>query len=847
MGGMGSSASVLASPAAGKAVAVESEGNFIDLDAVPSSATTGEGKRGGSIEAGERGRVAEVRKIDFEDGEDVPMTQEEEEVNYQLKSLSCSQEAGGVDDANDGGKEDVFWTPVGPKGLKENEFEGDAMEDADKVVCRDRSVVGAAKDLGEGEGKGVLKESDGMSDRQDLSLPDTEVDGEHGLFQERVASTPSSKDSVSSASDGVETYGNNVSVSDSESDEDDDALLQPLATRRSSRAAVPPPRYDPSRLVAMSSVFEPRSTRCPRGGRVKNSASALMADVERERAREAELEKLRSEVDGDLDSQDGSDEDVEAYKRMAAAHERERLELLRVFNSYERPSPLFTTPVRMLSMDEELLKLTGRGGRNVLEHPLLSLLVRVLRDCPHGVDIGETVSLHEMKWTVDGKSRPSISPEKCDKLLALLWQLSVHDDTPARTASLSITSHSGDRSKFQEVLVSLLSSEAGGTCRALPPVLCLLACFGADFDDAMTSSQAGVSAMDVDGSSDIPCASPDGEAEVINDLIRVKTVGMESGSLDYETVANAEEGVGDTMFSRCVRNLQRAFAAYSAAVRGGMSLQWLGKSEREEGAGLLKGRLSSGDDWFDDDTESVKILLATCGKVLSSPFGNEIAHEVGSFMEAVISRVDESSWASVRWDAAKTFVKQSSRLKLQGAIATHLLPCGTTRSRCLQLDYAFLCLKQWSSGPADNPQLSDIADVHSSKPLPHDQHPGRLSFLLSDIVVALKDVPQIDKSSDVHWLYGVAVLAKQVLTDEDVVQRRDIGDAALLKGILTRLRRESNKLMDDTVLHLVRDTFDAVENFLGIVGQNDQSLNLEFNPLEKKEKKQQTLAIMLKK
>jgi hypothetical protein len=318
---------------------------------------------------------------------------------------------------------------------------------------------------------------------------------------------------------------------------------------------------------------------------------------------------------------------------------------------------------------------------------------------------------------------------------------------------------------------------------------------------------------------------------------------MDPAALDYAIVAVRDADLAPmSMPGRAARNLRRAFCVYEAAVQAGMDLDWLARTEGQEGTGLCKSRRKPPGEraWSAADGDAAVRLLIACVRVLMSPFGGEIAREVGRLFAAVLERVAPDAWPAFRWRAAKSLVAQCDRMYVQVGLATFGLPYLTTRSRCLQLDYAHLCLGQWCSGPAGEPRPLDVS---RAQPRPDDA--DRLSFSLSDVTVQLESVPEMGKGTDAMWACGIGRLAKQVISDEDVLGRRAAGDVGRLVDVLKGMRRLSHRVGGGIPVQNMRLALDTTMSVLNGYAETDRRAYLELHPRERGSKAQRTIESLL--
>lgn len=856
----------------------------------------------------------------FGEDADVPMTQEEEEVNAGMQELNCSQDMGALPgvpfvgeepeggdremtpvnspQASDdvmpdnevtvavGGKQDLK-TPGGPDSADAMKICGevspastnsgdtvyvDALGETPDLAARKAlsraspealdipsdcaASPAATKNPSSPAASPVVLDSSSDCAASPIALDSPSSGASSPAAMESGAADSSPRSAVDDDSDDVELASAaavTAAASDSESDEDDDDLLEPVVPmRRATRASAAPNRYDPSAAGSGGgrggSVFGVLGGSGGRRAAPRRAAAAPTAAVrrshERHNERERDLKVLREEVqmaeqEGTGGGEAGGEEDM--FAQMAAVQEAARIAAQASYDRFERPPPLFVEPVAMIGRDEE--DWTPNEG-NCVDYNVESLwlhpLTQVLHDAAShekkGVDIGVMLSLSVMQWTIDPKGGVEVSHVFSDVLVRMLWQLVAHDNTKTSRPFGPGFRSSGDRYDIFAMLIELVK-RGHSSSRALPPLRSLLAAFGADFDGAMTASEAA--AADVERAE---TASQE-FANLIEDEILAKTAGMERSSLDHEIVAVRDvDRDPSSMTARAARNLRRAFRVYEMAIQSGMDLKWLAKSETEVGQGLRQPRRPCDPgQWSEDDADAAVQLLITCARVVASPFGAELARDAGYAMSAVMERVPEDAWPAFRWRAVKALMGVSDRIGVQVAFATHDFPYLTCRARGLQLDFAFACLAHWCRGPSDDPRPVDVAKLRPPKP------DGELfSYSLRDVTELLASVPEFKKRTQERWLLGVGQLAKQALGDTDVIMSRKPHELKQLIDRLKLLRKVSNRLGHGVMMHHFRLVLSTTLTVLSGHSENDKQAKRELFPESFGHKTQQSMHDMVK-
>lgn len=153
----------------------------------------------------------------------------------------------------------------------------------------------------------------------------------------------------------------------------------------------------------------------------------------------------------------------------------------------------------------------------------------------------------------------------------------------------------------------------------------------------------------------------------------------------------------------------------------------------------------------------------------------------------------DEEWTSFRQHAAKNIIAYTPRLGLHCELVTYLFLFSTPRTRHLGLDFGFLSLHQWHSGPDDNPQSGDISGVWRDSM--NDATTGEgVSFTAADVLECMQKIPELRKDTDVEWALCVSRILKQIVVDRDVLDTRQNGEVTKLQGLIKNMRTCAHRL-----------------------------------------------------
>jgi hypothetical protein len=738
---------------------------------------------------------------------DVPMTQEEEEVTVALKGLDCSQDAVLADEP----------TPFAFASPSSKATSG--------------ANFNAGTNFNGSDDNGMLEVQHPSPTRASLSPHSCGSPSSDG-------STPSNPCPNKVAAGCGSDLDN--------SDRDDELLMAPIAgPRRSLRSSVENIsrcKPDAFSTVSRARVFDANDSVFGYSGikpsmrlRARPRTSGVVREHAKHEARERELEELRRDVEGHSSTQ-VNDADS-PFAQMAAAQERDRMAKKKVYDKYNCPVPLFTGVVSMVTADPRHWEAHKKPI-----HPLHSLLLGA-QNCNKNGDIGDIISLPLIQWTLN-PDRTSIHPDLDSiAIIDMLFQQTVYDDSD-ETAGVR-----GRQDMFW--MLHGLISKSQTAARNLPPLRTVLASYGAEFDkDASADcSQNGVSAStSPDSKISPPCSQRDDTAAVDGALIRERTAGMRSDSLDYDAFVFDDKDI-QPITSRAVRNLGRAFRLFACAVSSGTGLSSLASVSAAGGDSMnvdsYRAINASDAEWSTErDADASVSIVTACVRVMISPFGSQLCREAGLLITAVLERISSpAGWPSFRWRVAKSIAALTNRLGIQVELVTYLLPYLTTRSRNMLLDVTYLFFYQWSRGSGPDPQPRAVTNLQPSQSA-IDAGLDLISFTLSDVAQRMSQVTEMDKDTDDTWACGLMRLLKQVVANDDVIARRGAGDLESLSATVKKTRRLAHRLGDGIPVQDLRLALDGLRHVLKSCGSASNEAFFEANPLQRGKKIQTTMLSM---
>lgn len=194
-----------------------------------------------------------------------------------------------------------------------------------------------------------------------------------------------------------------------------------------------------------------------------------------------------------------------------------------------------------------------------------------------------------------------------------------------------------------------------------------------------------------------------------------------------------------------------------------------------------------------DDIDAVLYGFSFCTRILVSEYGCRLFREVGAIIAALLERLSAKAWRECRLKLAKQVLHQTSRLGLHAELVTRLLPCSTKRSRFLRHEIAFLSLMQWADGPELNPETNQI---QAFKPSSEAERFGTedVSYCVADVLLLLKRIPELQKSTDDEWACRLAKIIMEALCDKRILQRRRKGEIGYVHQTLQKFRTCSHRM-----------------------------------------------------
>lgn len=714
-----------------------------------------------------------------DDGE-VTLTQEEDEVKENLRSLSCSQEDGNEEssahaqlDISSRAKyyqissNDVsvtFAGTCGPSSGTDVVTRGRCTGDATSSSSSDVST--SSKPLAEEDG------TDGRS-----SDPDYEDSSRINYEDDDVLMTPmigtTSKPSCAAFSKRS-IHSENI--------------------RRSTRLVTRPDRFKPLGIGFRSkgeSVFTKCRDRRHTTFRKLPPTHQLLQANESRKKREEALTELRREAERDSIENKSPETDERAYAKMVEQEQSEETHFLLCLRRYECPLPFFSQPMNSLAKP---LRMWNRSRHDFLIHPLLDILGKAKNlsssgeKCGRDFDFGDLVSMDMVSWTLSSSTNASCASNNLMILAEMLFHETVFDDTPA-----------DDRCQRRHALFLLvleIISRSRVSTALLPSLCSVLKEYGGDFESSLN-----IEMDDHIGTSFAKCNSSE---------LDIRTKNMAEESLDYDVVVN-RDGAGNSTRLIASRNLRRALCIYRRAVQVGMEFSCLvGADQKSRDLKDQSCRNPEDATWNRKrDEEPTLNLLALCTRLMVSPFGSQLFREAGALISAVVERVSTRDWPSFRLKAAKIIVRSIHRLGLQVELVTYLFPFLSSRCRFLQLDSTFFLAKLWCSGStAFDGAISDNVFEPSSDAV--NLGLEALSFTLSDVLAMISHAPELTKETDTYWARGLMRLLKQVVGDEDVLSRHQGQNLCQLVGAVKKLRKSCKRMGDGVSVQDMRIALDSL-------------------------------------
>lgn len=750
---------------------------------------------------------------------DFPMTQEEEEVNEQLKALECSQDAEYKEDdvvssLYASPHEQRVKIPASGTDTKSVAIEHNSMsESADGVQSspgKEAAAISLDKD-GDTEMGGFDRDVDGTSVGQNS----THV----ASYHRRPITAKASPDPLDSDDETPPRPSDRAGRNDDESgtDSEDERLLvdsghasAAQVPRRSSRIASTVPRSDPfsslgnrnasaSRSVFGGSVFGGKGGGVSQAARAPGHATSLRAMKAMLRDRNQRDESKRLVEDARHNAEHAADpstagDNVEIYASFAAAEERKAAEQHALLDKYQMQVGLFVAEPkerRPPHLDEQTMYGMFESG-NVI-HVLHDLLIQAI--VPTGstgedLSTGANFALAAMLGPINEicKEGHPPPPGSFDFVVKAIFELCVFDDTDEIPGTLS-------RDDLLCGLQNLTRTFGTAISGAFPSLSSVLRNFGAVFDLASgaksTESSPGAKCLD-----------------------------------NHVFLSREDDQEAAKAVRRSQRNLRRAFALFTSAVNSGAPLE----SVLEEQVGASHpGRRSA--------LSAVNI----CARVMLSPFGVHLSREVGMFLSAVLEHIDSENWPQFRLDAAKSIIGITNRLGLHAELVSYLMPHRSIRARHLCLDVAFLSLTQWHGGPAECPKPADVQQCTPSETaLKKGVH--NISYTLADILHVLTKIPEMDRYTDVVWACGLACVLKQAVVDLDVLATKEQGEVGSVISFLSKIRKSS--MVVDVRVQNMRLALDATLKSLESLAGNSKQIRAEVHPFARVEKMQANIATM---
>eukprot|EP00177_Eucheuma_denticulatum_P006952 GFKZ01012644.1.p1 GENE.GFKZ01012644.1~~GFKZ01012644.1.p1 ORF type:complete len:817 (+),score=87.55 GFKZ01012644.1:218-2668(+) len=209
-----------------------------------------------------------------------------------------------------------------------------------------------------------------------------------------------------------------------------------------------------------------------------------------------------------------------------------------------------------------------------------------------------------------------------------------------------------------------------------------------------------------------------------------------------------------------------------------------------------------------DEGNAVLYGFALCIRILISEYGCRLFRETGAIIAALLDKLSVQQWRECRLKLAKQILRQTSRLGLHVELVTRLLPCNTKRTRLLRFEVAFLSLMQWAYGPELDP---DATQPQAFTPSAEAEKFGTedVSFCVADVLLLLRRIPELQKSTDDEWASRLAKIIMQTLCDKRILQRRSKGEIGYAHQILQKFRTCTHRMTFGVPVQEMRLALDA--------------------------------------
>lgn len=567
-------------------------------------------------------------------------------------------------------------------------------------------------------------------------------------------------------------------------------------------------RYDPctaNKRTMSTSVLDGDGT-ASRSLRRSRGAVVLRARAHREAKRKA-LNELREDVMGGREDSESEEDGISSIARAEEnALERERRRLW----DFETPSPLFTKPFNMQTLEiahETVLCKVLEDQVSLVKNSMLRGVIQIARqEAP--AHRGEWVGISLMATQLHSPPG-SLSNGMSRKLFANLAMLVVHDLSPVNAVGRGLSS-------VHSHLLAALHTQPKLRV-AVPNLERVLETYGACFGNepfADPGSTAGRSEWD--------CADKEPGS---------RTLGLAEGCLDHE-LYEADSPEPQPATELALRNIGRALQLCASAIREGAGLCVLSAKEKPDAlAGSDKALRSHDDESCPSSVASFVAAARLCTRILISPFGSLLFADVSGLLGAIVDMVPDDVWPDVRWAIAKDTAQQTTRLSVQVELITHMISPKTKRLRGLTLDITFALMRQWQCSCATRPSPRPLLQLQPTE-VAHSMGLGYVSFTLADAVDCLANIPAVTPDTNAAFLCAIARLGKQAVSDQTVIERRKPGDLPALARSIEHFRRTAARLSDAVAMQDVRISLDALRTAVQNDVSRSRSAWLEMNPNE---------------
>lgn len=231
--------------------------------------------------------------------------------------------------------------------------------------------------------------------------------------------------------------------------------------------------------------------------------------------------------------------------------------------------------------------------------------------------------------------------------------------------------------------------------------------------------------------------------------------------------------------NRAIRNLTRAFVIWSHLLTSEIDLDdMLGKCT------------SSVEDA--DELEYTLWISRICVRLLMSPFGIHLHDAVGRFLESLFDRIPHRTWCQFCHSFANDTVTCIDRLGILADFVVHQLPQRTSRARIIALEIAYKISWRWCAGPAENPTPRGLPNELPDTTAKVSQE--GLNFGIEDVIAIIREIPDVNKNTDCHWLEPLGRLLKFLILEGTILRRADRETTKRILDSIEWIRKQVHRL-----------------------------------------------------